>query len=131
MRITTLGHSCLFVQTEQARLLIDPGGYSHGFEHLTGLTAVLVTHQHADHLDRTRLPGVLAANPGVPLFTDPMTAALLAGDGLPAQPVRAADTLDVGTQVRVHGHDHAVVHPDLPMVDNVSYLVAGRLRHRR
>lgn len=130
MQITRLGHSCLLVEDADARLLIDPGTYSHGFEDLTGLTGVLITHQHPDHLDRSRFGDVLSHNPGVPLYTDPQTAALLNADGIRAQAVQAGDTLpDLGAHVSVHGHDHAVIHPDLPVVDNVAYLIAGRLLH--
>ena len=63
MRITRYGHSCLLVEDGDARLLLDPGVFSTGFEDLRGLTAVLVTHQHPDHLDVARLTALLEANP--------------------------------------------------------------------
>lgn len=31
--------------------------------------------------------------------------------------------------VRIVGRDHAVIHPDVPVVPNVGYLVGGRLFH--
>jgi len=31
--------------------------------------------------------------------------------------------------VRVSGRDHAVIHPDIPVVPNVGYLLGGRLFH--
>jgi L-ascorbate metabolism protein UlaG (beta-lactamase superfamily) len=38
--------------------------------------------------------------------------------------------LDVGgVGVRVAGRDHAVIHPDIPVVPNVGYLIGGRLFH--
>ncbi|MCA1695075.1 MAG: MBL fold metallo-hydrolase, partial [Actinobacteria bacterium] len=46
MEITHFGHSCVLLDTGSARLLIDPGTWSEGFEDLTGLDAVLITHQH-------------------------------------------------------------------------------------
>ena len=54
-QVTHFGHSCVLLDTGAARLLIDPGSFSTGFEHVTGLDAVLVTHQHPDHLDTDRL----------------------------------------------------------------------------
>src|SRR5205807_7363210 len=70
MRLQKLGHSCLLVESGDARLLIDPGTFSSGFEGLEGLTAVLVTHQHPDHLDIDRLPGLLERNPSTQVIAD-------------------------------------------------------------
>jgi L-ascorbate metabolism protein UlaG (beta-lactamase superfamily) len=110
MRLTKLGHSCLLVEEGGARLLLDPGTLSGGFEELEGLTAVLFTHQHADHLDQARLRGLLDRNPRARVISD--------------------QELDVGgVGVRVAGRDHAVIHPDIPVVPNVGYLVGGRLFH--
>ena len=112
MRITRYGHSCLLVEEGDARVLLDPGVFSSGFEELRGLTAVLVTHQHADHLDPARLRALLEANPDAALHVDSGTAAAL--DGLPHTVVAAGDVLDVGVRVDVLGSEHAVIHPDIP-----------------
>lgn len=39
-----------------ATVLIDPGNFSHGFEGVTGLSAILITHQQHAHADLQRLP---------------------------------------------------------------------------
>lgn len=129
MRITKYGHACLLIEDADARLLLDPGVFSAGFEELTGLTGVLITHQHADHLDQDKLPALLERNPGAVLHTDPDTAAQLAEQGLPARAVHEGDRLDLGTPVRVVGRDHAVIHPDLPGITNTGFLVADRFLH--
>lgn len=129
MRITKFVHACLLVEDGDARLLLDPGAYSAGFEQLTGLTAVLISHQHPDHVDLDRLPALLERNPEAVLHADEGTAAQLAERGLPVRAVRAGDVLELGTRVRVVGRDHAVIHPDLPVIPNTGYLVAERFLH--
>jgi L-ascorbate metabolism protein UlaG (beta-lactamase superfamily) len=124
MRITRYGHSCLLVEDGGARLLLDPGVFSAGFEELRGLTGVLVTHQHPDHLDVERLRRLLDANPEARLHCDSGSAALLAD--LPHAVVAAGDRLDLGAPVRVLGSEHAVIHPDIPRIPNVGYLVSER-----
>lgn len=42
---------------------------------------------------------------------------------------RENDRLDLGIEVTVHGVNHAVIHPDVPVIPNVGYLVGGRFFH--
>lgn len=121
MELTHFGHSCLHVDLGGTTLLFDPGNFSHGFEGITGLSAILITHQHPDHADPNRLPALVEANPGAALYADPQTAAQL-GDGWTA--VNVGDEFTVGTlTVRGAGGRHAVIHPEIPVIDNISYLI--------
>jgi len=129
MRITKYGHSCLHITEGSASILIDPGAFSQGFETLSGLTAVLVTHQHPDHVDPKRLPLLLRGNPGATFYADAGSVALLAEAGITATAVADGQVLDVGTTVEVFAGDHAIVHRDIPVIPNACYLIGGRLLH--
>jgi L-ascorbate metabolism protein UlaG (beta-lactamase superfamily) len=63
MQVVHLGQSCVLVDIGAARLLLDPGVYSTGFDELTGLDAILVTHQHPDHLDIDRVARLARRQP--------------------------------------------------------------------
>jgi L-ascorbate metabolism protein UlaG (beta-lactamase superfamily) len=142
MELTHFGHSCLlasFVRpTSDAAaqsattILFDPGNFSHGFEGITGLSAILITHQHPDHADPARLPALVEANPGAALYADPQTAAQL---GAAWTAVHVGDELTVdGLTIRGVGGRHAVIHPEIPVIDNISYLIGddthpARLMH--
>ncbi|GAA4964742.1 MBL fold metallo-hydrolase [Kineococcus glutinatus] len=124
MRITHLGHACLLVETAGTRLLLDPGVFSAGFEDLTGLDAVLITHQHPDHVDPARLGPLLERNPGAAVHAEAQTAEQLAGQGLTAAAVRPGEVLELGgARVEAVGGEHAVIHDDIPRVGNVGLLV--------
>ncbi|GAA0506365.1 MBL fold metallo-hydrolase [Saccharopolyspora subtropica] len=124
MQITHFGHACVLLETGSARLLIDPGSFAADFEDLRDLDAVLITHQHVDHLDLDRLPTLLAANPDARLVVDPGSAAQVAGKGLAATTARPGDALELGgAAVTVVGGSHAVIHPDIPVLDNIGYIV--------
>jgi L-ascorbate metabolism protein UlaG (beta-lactamase superfamily) len=124
MRITHYGHACLLVQTASARLLIDPGELSAGFEPVRELTAVLITHQHFDHLDVRRLPALLEANPRAELIADGASARQLGEQGIAARAVVPGERLELGgTVVDAVGGEHAAIHPDIPVIPNVGYLV--------
>lgn len=102
-------------------MLFDPGTFAHGFEGITGLSAILITHQHPDHVDVARLPALIEANPDAALYTDSQTAAQL---DAPFQAVHVGDELQIGElTVRAVGGRHAVIHPEIPVIENISYLV--------
>jgi L-ascorbate metabolism protein UlaG (beta-lactamase superfamily) len=126
VRLQKLGHCCLLVEQAESRLLIDPGCYSSGFEALTGLTGVLVTHIHQDHLDVDRLHALLERNPEARVVCDEASAASLAQHGVKGQVVHDGDVVDLGVLIGVYGREHAIIHPDLPNVPNVGYLVDDR-----
>jgi L-ascorbate metabolism protein UlaG (beta-lactamase superfamily) len=133
MQVTHFGHSCVLLDTGSARLLVDPGIFSRGFEELTGLDAVLVTHQHPDHLDPERLPALLRGNPDARLIVDPGTAGQLddvrLGD-LNHETVEPGAAVTVGgATVEVLGGRHAIIHPDIPQIPNNAYLVDGTHLH--
>jgi L-ascorbate metabolism protein UlaG (beta-lactamase superfamily) len=129
MRLTHLGHACLLAETDGARLLLDPGVLS-GFDHVRYVDAVLVTHQHPDHVDPGRLGSLLAKSPGARLWVDQDTVAAV--PGLPDHAVaRPGDRFRIGgTAVEVLGGLHAAVYGDVPGCANVAYLVDdGALLH--
>ena len=64
MRLTKFGHACVRLEDGDRRLVIDPGTYTDA-EALSGATGVLVTHEHADHVDVDKLEQALADNPAL------------------------------------------------------------------
>jgi L-ascorbate metabolism protein UlaG (beta-lactamase superfamily) len=123
MRLTRLGHACLLLESTGTRVLVDPGNLS-DVEGVTDLAAVVVTHRHPDHADTDRLTALLAASPGATLLAEPQTAQLLADQGVSSTPWSEGDVVEFGPLLlSAHGREHAVVHPDIPVVGNVGVLV--------
>jgi L-ascorbate metabolism protein UlaG (beta-lactamase superfamily) len=125
MQITRFGHAALLVETSGSRILIDPGTFSVDEVFLlTGLDAIVVTHQHPDHLDRDRVPALLENNPGALLLCDPETAAMLdAGDW--AENADGLETRVGEVTLRGVGAQHAVILPMIPRIGNVGVLVTA------
>ena len=121
MRITRYTHSCVRLeQPDGGVLVIDPGIWSEP-RALAGADAVLVTHEHVDHVDVLRLVGL-----GVPVHA-PATARL---DGLTTIAVRVDEEFSVaGFRIRAVGGRHAEIYGGNPDCANLGYLVDDRVYH--
>jgi L-ascorbate metabolism protein UlaG (beta-lactamase superfamily) len=130
MRITKFGHACIRVEHEGRVLVVDPGGYTEQ-EAVDGATAVLITHEHPDHLDLDNLRATDA-----PIVTiDAVRARIAEGDPAVAERVEVVapgQQVDVGVPVTAVGELHAVIHPDLQRINNSGFVLdvgATRIYH--
>ncbi|MGW2056806.1 MBL fold metallo-hydrolase [Streptomyces sp. NPDC001840] len=126
MKLTKNSHACIRLEKDGRTLVIDPGGFSEQDAAL-GTDAILVTHEHPDHFDETRLRAGMEANPGAQIWTLKSVAEQLTA-AFPGRvhTVGHGDTFTAaGFDVQVHGELHAVIHPDVPRITNVGYLVKG------
>ncbi|WP_320775878.1 MBL fold metallo-hydrolase [Streptomyces sp. CRN 30] len=129
MELTKFGHACVRLEKEGRRLVIDPGGLTDP-RVLEGADAVLVTHEHFDHFSEEALRRAAAARPGLRIWTNSSVAKRL--DGLGAQVVVTGEGDAFGAAgfgITVHGAWHAVIHPDVPRIPNVGFLVDGTVFH--
>ncbi|MEV3936049.1 MBL fold metallo-hydrolase [Glycomyces sp. NPDC049804] len=123
MRFTESGHSCIRLDTGRGVIVVDPGVFSDPAA-LDGADAVFITHEHPDHCDADAVRALRRARPDVPVY-GPAAIASALGD-LSFTAVNAGDAIPAaGTEVKVFGERHAVIHPDLPLVQNVAFFVDG------
>jgi L-ascorbate metabolism protein UlaG (beta-lactamase superfamily) len=129
MELTKQGHACVVLSEGDRRIVVDPGAYTDPAA-LDGATAVLITHEHADHFEPQRLRAALDADPALEVWTNSSVAGQLVGLGSRVHVVGNGDAVSVaGFDVHVHGELHAQVHPEIPRIPNVGFLVAGLVFH--
>ena len=131
MKLTKHEHACVVLEKDGASIVIDPGSFSSGAaEIIAGADAILITHEHMDHVNGAAINEALAARPGLRVYAPAGLAAVFAARQDQFTPVAAGDELALGSlAVTVHGTQHAVIHPDIPAVANVGYLLDGSVYH--
>ena len=130
MKLTKKSHACIRLEQDGRTLVIDPGSFSEQ-DAAAGADAVLVTHEHADHFAEDRLRVAMEANPATEIWAPRSVSDQIAA-AFPGRvhTVGHGDTFSAaGFDVQVHGELHAVIHPDLPRITNVGYLVNGAVFH--
>jgi L-ascorbate metabolism protein UlaG (beta-lactamase superfamily) len=130
MRLTKYTHACIRIESDGAVLVIDPGSFSEPAA-LDGVDAVLVTHEHLDHLDVDAVKEALGKRPDARVYTHPDVAAQLADVSEAVHPVVPGDEFTAaGFGVRAYGGLHAIIHPDIPRIANVGfYIEEARVYH--
>jgi L-ascorbate metabolism protein UlaG (beta-lactamase superfamily) len=104
LTLTKKTHSCIRLEKDGRTLVIDPGGFSRAG---------------------------LEANPAAEIWTLRSVAEQLSA-AFPGRvhTVGHGDTFTAaGFDVQVHGELHAVIHPDIPRITNIGFLVDGSLFH--
>ncbi|HZF89145.1 MBL fold metallo-hydrolase [Streptomyces sp.] len=120
MRITKYTHACVRLEQDGRVLVIDPGTWSEP-DALDGADAVLVTHEHADHIDVLRLAGL-----GVPVHA-PAEADI---PRLEVDRVSAGQEFEAaGFRIRAVGGRHAFIYGGQPDCANLGYLVDDAVYH--
>nr|MDT0660357.1 MBL fold metallo-hydrolase [Micromonospora sp. DSM 115978] len=146
MRIVKYTHACVRLEHEGRVLVIDPGTWSEP-RALAGADAVLVTHEHTDHIDVLRLAGLGAPvyapagarlpNPALPNPGGRPSPSGLADPGELPSPGGLAVTwvrpdtsfVAAGFRVRAVGGRHATIYGGQPDCVNLGYLVEEAVYH--
>lgn len=125
MKITKFGHACLLVEEGEARILIDPGIYSTNQNLQKNVQAVLITHEHQDHLHIESLRTILKKNSGIEILTNRGAGAILEKEGIGFRIVENSGRYVVnGVVIEGSGKEHAIVHSSIPTVHNTGYVIA-------
>ncbi len=129
MLLTKFGHSCVRLEKDGARLVLDPGIWA-GPDVLAEANAVLVTHEHVDHVDDESVRAALTADTDLRLWASETVASQFAEFAGRVQTVHHGDTFDAaGFEVHVYGSEHAVVDRTIPIVPNTGFAIDGEIFH--
>lgn len=126
MKITKFVHACLLVEMPDPinrTVLFDPGIFSSphiAIDDLKYLDDIIITHEHADHLDVKFLKKLVHKFPNARIKTPASLVPKLQSEGIEV-------TTDSVEGVELFDAPHAEVKPLVPYVDNIGVHYIGKL----
>ena len=138
MTIKKYLHSCILIEENGKRLLIDPGLFSFiegklKPEDIGGVDVILITHKHADHYYPEAMKKILAQKVALILANEEVGALLAKessphGEILPYEEIKAGDTKNIaGFTIEALAAPHGQIPGETPQ--NLAFLINRRILH--
>jgi L-ascorbate metabolism protein UlaG (beta-lactamase superfamily) len=126
MKIKKLGHCCMVLEINGKRIMTDPSNSDYGGDSIseTGLSAILITHEHGDHLHIETLKEVLKNNPEAIVISNTSVGKLLTEAGIAFTKVEdGEDYMLYDILIKGFGDKHAQIYEDYGQVQNTGYMI--------
>lgn len=108
------------------RIMTDPSNSDYGGDSIseTGLSAILITHEHGDHLHIETLKEVLKNNPEAIVISNTSVGKLLTEAGIVFTKVEdGEDYMLYDILIKGFGDKHAQIYEDYGQVQNTGYMI--------
>lgn len=126
MKIKKLGHCAFVIEINGTRIMTDPFNSNYGGDSIKemNLNAILITHEHGDHLHIESLQEILKNNPDCIVITNTAVGKLLSEVGINYIKVEDGDSYDLnGINIKGFGDKHAQIYEDYGQVQNTGFMI--------
>lgn len=125
MKITKLGHCCFISEPKEGlRIMTDPGAFSTLQLSEENISAILITHEHNDHLHIDSLRKVLQNNPKAIVITNTAVGKFLDEAGIEYIKIEDGQKYDLnGVNIVGFGSKHAEIYENYGQVQNTGYMI--------
>ena len=131
MKITKYPQSNFLIEEAGGRILIDPGNFTfekYSIDDFHALDAILITHQHPDHLDKEAVKALKGL--GTPVYGNSDVASVLGESSVEVNVVESNKELVVaGFKVKPLDLPHCKMLDGSPGPPNTGFVVGGTLFH--
>ncbi len=123
MKITKYEHACLVLEEQGKQLVIDPGELSNSFVVPENPVALVITHIHGDHFDKTKIKAIVSKNPAIKIFTiEDVAKELFDLENITTVSDKQEEDAYPFSLI-FYGTNHAIVHENAPRFKNTGVLV--------
>ncbi len=125
MKITKFQHACVVVEDSGTTIVIDPGEFTRDFIMPHKVDALVITHEHPDHLDKSLIEKIIVAHPKAVIYAHESITSQLGS--FTTTPAEIGKVYNVGAvELQFYGGVHAVITPSVAPPANLGVLVNHR-----
>lgn len=126
MKLTKYQHACFTIEIDGNLLVVDPGVLTRDYTPSDNVIAVIVTHEHPDHVSPDLIAQIYEKNPDTLLIsTESVIGTYPDYRSLVAVP---GQHTSVGPfHLDFYGGSHAKIYGDIPAIDNVAVMINDTL----
>jgi len=126
MKVTKLEHATLVFELDGKKLILDPGFYTRPMDSFENVVAIVITHNHDDHVHEDQIDRILKTNPDALILTTDEVAKRLSPRKVSA--VHHGDFYEVGPfTAEFFGDMHIEIHRSIPLIQNCGVLINNTL----
>ncbi len=123
MILTKYGHNCFSIEINTIKILFDPGAFTDKAAVFENIEIILISHNHADHLDINLLRTILGNNAPIILTNEAVSEQLLQ-EGIDSQVIAPNDINNLmGIKIEAFGEDHIEVYPGISAGSNIAFMI--------
>jgi L-ascorbate metabolism protein UlaG (beta-lactamase superfamily) len=125
MKVKKLGHCCFVVEPKKGvRIMTDPGFFSTLQKIEININAVVITHEHQDHLHIDSLKEIIKNNPNIIIITNTSVGKILDGLNIKYQKLEEGERYNInGVDIIAFGNKHAEIYETFGAVQNTGYMI--------
>ncbi|MDN5835454.1 MAG: MBL fold metallo-hydrolase [bacterium] len=124
MQLTKYEHACFTVQSDERRLVLDPGNLTTDLDIQDKTDVVVITHEHPDHFLLDNISQIVKLNPATTVVGPQAVVDGLSELDCQTQVAAAGDNLTIGNfSLEFFGGTHAEIHSDIPLISNLAVLI--------
>ena len=126
MKVTKLEHATLVFEKDGKKLILDPGFYTRPLDDYQDVVAVIITHNHDDHVHEDQIFRIVKTNPDVVILGTSEVASRLSNFG--AKAVYHGDFHQLGSfTAEFFGDMHIEIHRSIPLIQNCGVMIDNLL----
>lgn len=126
MKLTKYQHACFVVEKNGTSVVVDPGNLTHDFIMPKHVSAVFVTHSHADHVDNQLVITILRQHPKAALLAH--ESILIDFNNEHTQAVSIGEIVDAGgISLQFVGGTHEPIDITITAPINIGVIIENHL----